>query len=88
MIDVEKAEIEFEKLRDIAGVDINTTNLNDLINDYRRLQAKEKPMKVDLSNYEELPNRVCYDCPSCVRYIERFQKYCPECRQALDWSSK
>ena len=31
-------------------------------------------------------NGVCYDCPECGVKIDRYDKYCFNCGQRIDWS--
>ena len=48
---------------------------------------RNEPMKVDLETILNLSYADFYDCPKCGgTFIKRWNNYCPDCGQKLDWS--
>lgn len=81
---IEAAIIELNRLKSQERMDIDRERLTaaiDVVKDAAQFRIKRKPMPEP---------EYCYEngcCPNCENVVAPFHVFCPECGQALDWSS-
>ena len=90
---IEAAMIELNRLKTTERMDIDRDRMTaaiDVVKDAAQFRIKREP---NLKRYKAPPfgrGRICQSlfCPQCdSRIFEICSDFCPECGQALDWSS-
>jgi len=78
----ERAKLDYEERveHDIIGM----VGLYD-VECFEILVKRNEPMKIKIK-WDIANKKHYFKCPNCDKEIGRYNKYCPRCGQALDWS--